>query len=283
MTANVEGEDVTVETRDGCVVMTSSESTFDSCEVAGSFTDLLGILGLDDNQDLTELVTTIKDAFADMKPVGITVQNVGGQWYVSPIGTYLDVYLAVLTALDKQELTDIIDGFQKVLDSFSTDEIFGVGGDTTIFGDDGTPVDAPVVAVDTTGTEVDTTDDTISGTSGFESCFDEIEYAGYSACLLAGIEDGSIDPSFVAPYYRFDECGAGELYWSGDVYGLSDEEFTAFAVGAAPCFQKYIDDGTISEFELPYELSRPDCLEGKNWYNVSDTDYTDRVFECVTA
>ena len=45
-----------------------------------------------------------------MKPVGITVQQVGGQWYVSPVGTIADAILAALAALDKQELTDIIDG-----------------------------------------------------------------------------------------------------------------------------------------------------------------------------
>ena len=63
---------------------------------------------------------------------------------------------------------------------------------------------------------------------------------------------------------------------------MDDEAFTSFATTAAPCFQKYIADGTISEFELPYELSRPDCLEGRNWYNVTDQDYIDRVFECVS-
>ena len=100
---------------------------------------------------------------------------------------------------------------------------------------------------------------------------------------MAGIDDGSIDPSFVAPYYRFPECGVGEQYFNGEVYSMSDEEFTAFATAAAPCFQKYVDDGTISAFELPYELSRPDCLEGRNWYTVSDEDYTSRVFDCATG
>lgn len=97
------------------------------------------------------------------------------------------------------------------------------------------------------------------------------------------IDEALIDPLFVAPYYRFAECGVGELYWTGDVDSMSDEEFTAFATEAAPCFQQYIADGTISEFELPYELSRPDCLEGKNWYSVTDADYTDRVFECASS
>ena len=44
--------------------------------------------------------------------------------------------------------------------------------------------------------------------------------------------------SFVAPYYRFEECGVGEQYWTGEVYSMSDEEFTAFATAAAPCFQQ---------------------------------------------
>jgi hypothetical protein len=205
------------------------------------------------------------------------------------VGTYLDLYLAVLTALDKGELTDIIDGFKKVADSFSTGDIFGIGSGTTVFGNDSSSVDTTDTTVDTTDGTVDTTvtDDTTfgtgDGTSGFDACFNESDYVGYSRCLLAGIADGTIDPSFVAPYYRFDECGAGALYWSGDVYSMTDADFTAFAATVAPCFKKYVDDGTISEFELPYELSRPDCLEGKNWYNVTDTDYTNRVFECVTA
>ena len=88
---------------------------------------------------------------------------------------------------------------------------------------------------------------------------------------------------FVAAYYRFDECGVGEMYWTGEVYSLSDEEFTAFATAAAPCFQKYVADGTISEFELPYELSRPDCLEGATGTTSTEQDYTDRVFECAVS
>jgi len=64
---------------------------------------------------------------------------------------------------------------------------------------------------------------------------------------------------------------------------MTDEAFTAFAIANAPCFKKYVDDGTISEFELPYELARPDCLEGRNWYNVAEQDYVDRVVSCATT
>ncbi len=272
--ASAGGTDVTVENKDGCLVFTSGDTTADSCQVAGSIDDALGVLGLDENGDVKSLIKTVEDAFSDMKPVGITVQKVGGVWYVSPIGTYFDVYLALLAALDKNELTDIIDGVKKVSESFSTSGIFGVGGDTTDTTDS-------TATTDTSGGVFD--DPNGGDSSAFDACFDQTDYAGYSACLSAGLDDGSIDPTFVAPYYRFSECGVGEQYWTGDVYSMIDDEFVAFGTTAAPCFQKYVDDGSISEFELPYELSHPECLEGKNWYNVADSGYTQRVFECATS
>jgi len=258
MKEGIAGTEVTVESKGGCVVITSDGTTTDTCKGGNSIDSAVTALGLDDNDDVKSLIKTVQDAFADLKPQGITVQQVGGKWFVSPVGTVADVLLAVMSALDKNELTDIIDGVKKVSQSLSTDGIFGSGSDTTAVGDDG------------------------GDSSGIDACFDQTDYSAYSACLASGIDDGSIDPTFVAPYYRFDECGVGEKYFNGDVYSMSDEEFTAFAAAAAPCFQKYVADGTISQFELPYELSRPDCLEGKNWYNVTDQDYTDRVFECAS-
>jgi hypothetical protein len=266
--ASADGTDITVENKDGCVVVTTGDTTANSCEVAGSIDEALGVLGLDGNGDVKALLKTIEDAFSDMKPVGFTVQKVGGAWYVSPIGTYLDIYVSMLSALDKGELTDIIDGVKKVVDSFLTSSVFGATDDTTggIF-DDGS------------------SDGTSDGgdTSALDACYAEADYAVFSSCLTAGIDNGSIDPTLVAPYYRFAECGAGEPYWTGDIYSMLDDEFVAFGTVVAPCFQKYVADGTISEFELPYELSHPECLEGKNWYNVTDADYTQRVFECVTS
>ncbi len=270
MTASAEGEEVTVVAKDGCAVFTMADTTFDSCESGDLVGTALTDLGLD-NEDMQALIETLQEAFDDLQPVGVTVQQVDGKWFVSPIGTYADVYVSILEALDKGELTDIIDAARKVADSFSTGAIFGLDdsgiGDVGDIGDSG---------------DVGDIGDVGDG-SGIDACFEQFEYSAYSACVLAGIDDGSIDPSFVAPYYRFAECGVGESYWTGDVYSMSDEEFTAFATEAAPCFQQYVADGTISEFELPYELSRPDCLEGKNWYNVTEADYTDRVFECATT
>ena len=262
MKAGSGDNEVTVEDKGGCVVMTTADSTTDTCEGGSAYDSAVKALGLDDNEDVKSLIKTVQDAFADMAPVGITVQKVDGKWFVSPVGTVADILLAELSALDNGELTDIIDGAKKVADSLLTNGIFDAGSGTTIGGDGSDGGD--------------------TGSSGLDACFAETDYPGYSGCIAAGLDDGSIDPALVAAYFRFQECGVGESYWNGDVYSMEDEAFTAFATGAAPCFQKYIADGTISEFELPYELSRPDCLEGRNWYNVTDQDYMDRVFQCVS-
>jgi hypothetical protein len=264
MKADAGGKQVTVESKGGCVVMTTTDATTDTttdtCAGGNSIDTALTALGLADNDDVKALVTTVQDAFSDVGPTGITVQKIGGKWFVSPVGTVADVLLAELGALDKGELTAIIDGVKKVFESLSTDGIFSSDGGIAV-GDDGSTGDA----------------------GGFDACFNETEYQAYASCIKAGLDDGSIDPTSVAPYFRFAECGVGESYWNGDVYSMTDEEFTAFATGAAPCFQQKVADGAITEFELPYELLRPDCLEGRNWYNVTDQDYMDRVLSCTTG
>jgi hypothetical protein len=253
--------DVTLDDKGGCAVMTVNDTTTDTCANGSSIDTALKALGLDDNDDVKALVKTVREAFSDMKPIGFTVQKVGGKWFLSPIGTYLDIELTVMAALDQGELTDIIDGVKKVAKTLSGDGLFGLGTDG---GGAYTPGDS-------------------SGVSGFPACYQQSEYAAFSACVTAGLDDGSIDPTDVPPFFRFADCGIGEQYFDGSVYSMSDAEFVAFANGAAPCFQQHVDDGSISQFELPYELARPDCLEGKNWYNQSDSAYTDRIFACATG
>lgn len=260
MKAEAGDQQVTVESKGGCVVMTTTDTTTDTCAGGNSIDTALTSLGLDDNADVKALVKTVQDAFSDVGPIGLTVQKVDGKWFVSPVGTVADILLAELGALDKGELTDIIDGAKKVFASLSTDGIFSADGGVAV-GDSGDTGNA----------------------DGVDDCFNETDYQGYASCIATGLDDGSVDPTSIAPYFRFAECGVGEPYWNGDVYSMSDEEFTAFATGAAPCFQQKVADGTITEFELPYELSRPDCLEGRNWYNVTDQDYMDRVFSCTTS
>ena len=263
MKADAGDTEVAVESKGDCVEITTDGTTTNTCDAGKSIDEALGTLGLTDNGDVKAFVKTLQDAFADMGPTGITVQKVDGKWFVSPVGTIADIFLAELAALDKGELTDIIDGAKKLFDSlWAGDGIFSPRR-----------------------VEIGGSDDGSSGTgdaSGFDACFSQVEYQAYASCLAAGLDDGSIDATSVPPFFRFVDCGVGESYWNGEVYSMSDEEFTAFATAAAPCFQQKVADGSITAFELPYELSRPDCLEGRNWYNVTDSDYMNRVFDCAS-
>ena len=100
---------MTVEKKNGCTIVTAPDVNSNSCEGGSSIDSVIGDLGIADSGELKAFITTVTEAFADMKPVGITVQQVGGQWYVSPVGTIADAILAALAALDNQELTAIID------------------------------------------------------------------------------------------------------------------------------------------------------------------------------
>ena len=286
-------QDVTVELKGGCTVMTVGDTTTDSCASGNSIDSMVKALGLDDNNDVQSLIKTVRDAFKDMKPVGVTVQNVGGKWFVSPVGTGADAILAVMAALDKGELTDIIDGIKKVSQTLSVNGgLFGAtsGTDTTDTSGtdpastDPTSTDPSVTYPSSTETSVpDTSVPDTSGASGMDRCYQHVDYAAFSACITAGINDGSIDATFVPAYFRFADCGVGEKYFNGGVYSMSDADFMAFATAAAPCFKKYVDNGTISVYGLPYELSRPDCLEGKNWYAATDSAYFERLGSCVSG
>jgi hypothetical protein len=70
------------------------------------------------------------------------------------------------------------------------------------------------------------------------------------------------------------------VYWS-DVYSMTDEEFTAMATAASPCFLDLIATGAVDSYEVPYELLAPQCMEGKNWYTTDEQAYNDRVFQCA--
>ena len=291
-------QDVTVELKGGCTVMTVGDTTTDSCASGNSIDSMVKALGLDDNNDVQSLIKTVRDAFKDMKPVGVTVQNVGGKWFVSPVGTGADAILAVMAALDKGELTDIIDGIKKVSQTLSVNGgLFGAtsGTDTTDTSGtdpastDPTSTDPSVTYPSVTypsSTETSVPDTSVpdtSGASGMDRCYQHVDYVAFSACITAGINDGSIDATFVPAYFRFADCGVGEKYFNGGVYSMSDADFMAFATAAAPCFKKYVDNGTISVYGLPYELSRPDCLEGKNWYAATDSAYFERLGSCVSG
>ena len=102
---------------DGCATVTPANGDpVNSCDAAKDLDKTLEDAGLgdEDNSQVKDLITTIQKSFDDFKGTGIAVDKVGGKWYVSPIGTGFDSLNAVLGALDKNEMQDLIDAFKKL-------------------------------------------------------------------------------------------------------------------------------------------------------------------------
>lgn len=105
----------TIEINDGCVKVTANGTTQNSCDLSDSqINDTVKneLPSGGDPAKLTTLIDDFKKAFDDLSVKGITMTQVGGKWFVSPIGTTLDVTVDVLKALDKTEIQTIIDDFK---------------------------------------------------------------------------------------------------------------------------------------------------------------------------
>jgi hypothetical protein len=240
---------------DGCTTIDIDGETEQTCEGVGDqLGSQIGDAGIADEEATQNLADALERAFEGYSPQGIAVHEVDGQWYVSPIRSGFDFYNGILATLDKQEITDIIDAgevFFDSLDLFGSDS-FDDGG--VLLGDE--------------------------SYDGINLCYSMMEATDALACIQAGLADGSIDASLVPATMRFPECGVSEMYWN-DVYSMTDEEFTAMATAASPCFLDLIATGAVDSYEVPYELLAPQCMEGKNWYTTDEQAYNDRVFQCA--
>jgi hypothetical protein len=238
--------------------------------------------GMEIPESVDSFVAAFTEAFSDMDAVGLEVRERGGQWFLSPIATGSEAMLAVLRALDRDELDELIDLGTAAGDDFF-DMAFGlVPG---VVGDD----DASEEWVDEVWTEEEWVDEESADgewseyeESPVDRCYSIDDIAEATACFEAEIaagnaEDWEMPVSLLAP-----ECGLSELLWSGAVYGLSDDEFTTTMTDAAPCYDALVADG-YDQWLVPYEVDNVDCFEGRNPYSVFDDAYNDRVFDCAFA
>ena len=294
-----EGETVPFELEGGCFRATSPDGseTVDSCEQEDAAVgDVLGT----DAEVVGELVSTLEEAMADYENPGVVVERVDGTWYLSPLASGSEQILAVLRALDRDELEVIGRQVGDLFDDLMTD-LSGTGLDipgeiledtgaepteasvpdvTSPTGPDAT---APDLSVDEEGAPPATPPpDPSLDTSAGDECYAAQTATDAVACYDALVATGELAPSAVPVYLRADECGLAEGYWDGSYYTLSDADFTAAVAGAAPCFQSLVAAGTLADFDLPLELSHPECLEGRNWYEASDDEeYVDRIIACA--
>lgn len=261
----------------------SAETCLDP-EATSSMEEMTGV---DVPESVEAFVTAFTEAFSDMEAVGLEVRERDGQWYVSPIATGSEAMLAVLRALDRDELDELIDlGTAAVGDFF--DMAFGlVPG---VVGDDDFAIDQEWTEdgwveddwADDDWADDGSADDWEYEESAADRCYSIDDATEATMCFETEIaagnaEDWEMPVSLLAP-----ECGLTELLWSGEVYSLSDDEFTAAMTGAAPCYEALVADG-YDEWLVPYEVDNVECFEGRNPYSVFDEEYGDRVFDCAFA
>ncbi|MFZ4809802.1 MAG: hypothetical protein ACOYL9_00520 [Ilumatobacteraceae bacterium] len=249
---------------DGCVSTDIDGTTNEVCgNDSAAFDEILGDADVEVSAELKQFSETVSSAFADFDPRGIAVHEVDGKWYVSPIRSYLDAVNDVLAALDQNELTSIVTSFRALIDS----EDFGLGG--LPFGD-------PLFGTGDAFSDEPMTSDPIS------KCYGIFDAPEALACIQAAIDAGTGDPATLPVTIRYPECGVAEFYWSG-VYSASDADFVATVTAASPCFLDLVASGAVDVNEVPGELRKPECVEGRNWYTATDSDYNQRVSDCFFA
>lgn len=265
-----------------CVAASFEGETFEQCgDGLGNADELF-----DEMPAVSDLVDTITDAFADIEPVGLELRRHDGLWYVSVTNTVSESFLAVLRALDRQELDAIIaagvDAFEQAFEMTFDDLAGGLVVDDSVddlFGD------LEIIADEDLGFDVGgDVGDVGEVDDGYYLCYDEAGAAEAAACFESFVASGDMDASLIPVELRFQECGYAEISWTGELYQLSDEDFIAAATSAQSCFLDLVESGQVEAWELPSEITNLECFEGRNWYNVfDDPDYDERYYECVSV
>jgi hypothetical protein len=283
-----------------CTHMTVDDESFDVC--AGDTSSIPEVDEfLADSPAIDAFVDSLGRALSDIEPIGIEMREFDGAWFVSPTATFTEAMLAVLRALDRQELDELIGLSEPAADEFF-DQIFGGFGEfepypddystddysTGDFSTDGSfevPTSLPEISLDDPyDPPVEEASGESAEASGWERCYNEIDAADATACFQEYVATGEIDATFMPVALRFPECGYADASWSGDLYSMSDTDFVAAVEAARPCFLALVAAGTIADYELPTEIAHLECFEGRNWYNVfDDPEYDERYYACIDA
>jgi hypothetical protein len=309
-----------VEWGDDCISAELDGEVFEQCVGEASLPEIDEFLA--DMPAVQAFLDSLGRALDDLEPVGIELRSHDGRWYVSPTATVTESYLAVLRALDRQEIDELISLAEPALDEFFGVTLGGLAtGDLEVLGDDfgvspsesvdldgdgdgvpdvvsptaptlapvdvdgdGVPDTPPPATVPPGGTIPDAeTPGEASGTpTGWDRCYQETGVVEATACFNEHIATGEIDSSYIPVALRFPECGYAEVSWTGALYSMSDADFIATVEAARPCFLALVQSGQLTAAELPTEIAKLECFEGRNWYNVfNDPAYDERYYACV--
>jgi hypothetical protein len=271
-----EGEQFRVSLDGGCLVLEAGGESLDTCSLADDQLSDFGEI-FNDPQPFEDFAQAIEDAFADYEAPGLlSVDEVDGTWYVSPLGTGFDQVLALMRALDRPELERIIDTGIAAVEAFF-DEMFGSFDDVTF---DDEIIDDPIIDDPIPGDTIpEIIDDDV-----INECWSIYEFDLAATCFQDAIASGELDPLEVPAEMRFPECGMAEAYWTGGYVSMSDADFTALVTAASACFDQLVAEGRITPEEVPLEATEPTCLEGRNLYGAfDDQEYVDRAYDCLFA
>ncbi len=283
-----------------CTHATIDDETFDLC--AGDTSSIPEVDEyLSDSPSVAAFVDTLGEALSDLEPIGVEVRQYDGAWFVSPTATYTEAMLAVLRALDRHELDQLIALYEPAADELFGN-MFGLGEydeysdddysdddysyDTTYdtsYGDEMAPITVPDMGYDDSFGDL-SGDAQSAEASPWDDCYAEEAAADAAACFQQYVATGELDETFVPLPLRFPECGYAEISWSGELYGMSDADFIAAVEAARPCFLALVAAGTLDQYELPTEIAHLECLEGRNWYNTyDDPEYDERYYDCLAS
>jgi hypothetical protein len=271
-----------------CTRAVFADETFEACAGdAASMPEVDEFLA--EATDVRAFVDALGRALADIEPIGLELRSHDGRWFVSPTATVTESVLAVLRALDRQELDELIElgeaaadqlfemifgGFATYEDEYDDEsyEVYDESLDDYVYDeslDDG--LDDPL-------------DDASYEAPAWDRCYTEIGAAEATACFQEYVATGEIDVTYIPVELRFPECGYADIRWSGALYSLPDAEFIAAVEAARPCFMALVESGQIQQYELPSEIANLECFEGRNWYNVfDDPEYDERYYACLEA
>jgi hypothetical protein len=305
---SADGSAFEVEYSDGCFNVSAEGEEFNSCELDDQlsgeeleqFDDMLS------EGPVRDLIDLLEKTFADYEQPGITLVQTDGSWYVSPIGTYFDQFLALARALDRAEIDALIEAVPLAAESFF-EEFFGTD---FVFEDLDDPfVDDPYIDdpylddpylddpylddpyLDDPFLDDPFADETIpvepfpDDTLFYDPlavCYDFSDAIEASTCFQDVVQSGEAS-SFEAPVEMLHpECGVAEARWSQ--FEMTDVAFFELIDTARPCFLALVESGELNETDLPTEYTKPECYEGRNWYQVlDDPDYDQRVSECASS
>ncbi len=221
---------------------------------------------------------------------GIRVSMVDGKWYVSPFGTITHSFVAVLQEMKRSDLDGLVDNVGSLAETTADDLGVAIPGIPTVDDPFGTVVLPPNPGdAGTPDTTFDTTFDTTAESGdafdtgdAFIACYDKLDADAALACFAAGIADGSISAAQVPSTLRFPECGLAAASWTG-YSQLSDVDFTAMVTAAAPCFAAKVASGELTDYEVPFEVVKPECFAGVNPYALVDPDASTAAFDAYSS